>query len=48
MADTMSKISMSEDPTSNIGSCDLIVEAIVENMGIKQKLFKQLDEVAPQ
>ncbi|XP_065909523.1 hydroxyacyl-coenzyme A dehydrogenase, mitochondrial-like [Dysidea avara] len=48
MTETMSKISMSEDPTSNIGSCDLIVEAIVENMAIKQKLFKQLDEAAPQ
>jgi len=48
MTDTMSKISMSEDPTSNIESCDLIVEAIVENMSVKQKLFKQLDKVAPQ
>ena len=44
---TMSRISMSQDPTSNIGSCDLVVEAIVENMTIKQQLFKQLDEAAP-
>lgn len=38
---------MSVDPTNNIGSCDLVVEAIVENITIKQQLFKQLDESAP-
>ncbi|WP_028784140.1 3-hydroxybutyryl-CoA dehydrogenase [Thalassobacillus devorans] len=27
--------------------CDLIIEAIVENMDIKTKLFKKLDEIAP-
>ena len=43
----MSRISMSVDPTNNIGSCDLVVEAIVENITIKQQLFKQLDESAP-
>ena len=46
-AATMSRIDMSEDPTSNIGSCDLVIEAIVENMVVKQQLFKQLDETAP-
>ena len=45
--ETMSRISMSVDPTNNIGSCDLVVEAIVENITIKQQLFKQLDETAP-
>ena len=46
-SETMSRISMSVDPTNNIGSCDLVVEAIVENISIKQQLFKQLDETAP-
>jgi len=27
--------------------CDLVVEAIVENMAIKAKVFKELDEIAP-
>ncbi|HAM80728.1 3-hydroxybutyryl-CoA dehydrogenase [Ornithinibacillus bavariensis] len=27
--------------------CDLIVEAVVENMNVKTKVFKQLDEIAP-
>ena len=44
---TMSRISMSVEPTDSIGSCDLVVEAIVENIAIKQQLFKQLDEAAP-
>merc|ERR1712136_288918 len=39
MADTLAKISTSTDAVA--------VEAIVENIGIKQKLFKSLDEVAP-
>ena len=38
-SETMSRISMSVDPTNNIGSCDLVVEAIVENITIKQQLF---------
>ena len=32
----------------SVGSdCDLLVEAIVENMEIKQKLFSRLDKIAP-
>ncbi|SEA70718.1 3-hydroxybutyryl-CoA dehydrogenase [Thalassobacillus cyri] len=29
-------------------SCDLVIEAIVENMDVKTNLFKKLDEVAPE
>lgn len=28
-------------------SCDLVIEAIVENMDIKTKVFRELDEIAP-
>ncbi|GGA64045.1 3-hydroxybutyryl-CoA dehydrogenase [Ornithinibacillus halotolerans] len=28
-------------------TCDLVVEAVVENMDVKAKVFKQLDEIAP-
>jgi 3-hydroxybutyryl-CoA dehydrogenase len=36
--------------TTDIGEfkdCDLVVEAIIENLDIKKKVFKQLDEVCP-
>merc|ERR1712112_501454 len=31
-----------------IASADLVVEAVVENMGLKQKLFKEYDSKAPE
>ncbi|RXG68395.1 Hydroxyacyl-coenzyme A dehydrogenase, mitochondrial [Armadillidium vulgare] len=36
------------DSTASVKNADLVVEAIVENIDIKQKLFKQLDEAAPE
>jgi 3-hydroxybutyryl-CoA dehydrogenase len=36
--------------TTDLGDfkdCDLVVEAIIENLDIKKKVFKQLDEVCP-
>lgn len=27
--------------------CDLVIEAVVENMDVKEKVFKQLDEITP-
>ena len=35
-------------PGSVIEGTDLIIEAIVENMAVKHKLFKELDATAPQ
>ncbi|CEG70937.1 hypothetical protein CU097_012162 [Rhizopus azygosporus] len=43
---TMSNIKTSKDPNEAASSSDLIVEAIVENIDIKQKLFKGLDQAA--
>lgn len=45
--ETMGRISGTTNPSEGAASADLIVEAIVENMGIKQKLFATLDEAAP-
>jgi len=47
MADTLAKISTSTDAVAVAANTDVVIEAIVENIGIKQKLFKSLDEVAP-
>ncbi|HLR67267.1 3-hydroxybutyryl-CoA dehydrogenase [Virgibacillus alimentarius] len=30
------------------GHCDLVIEAIVENMDVKTKVFRQLDEIMPE
>jgi len=40
---------ISTDTTANkaLETADLVVEAVVENMGLKQKLFKEYDEIAP-
>ncbi|XP_034244743.1 hydroxyacyl-coenzyme A dehydrogenase, mitochondrial-like isoform X2 [Thrips palmi] len=44
---TMSRISGATDASEAVKNTDLVVEAIVENMAIKQKLFATLDAVAP-
>ncbi|CAO3701636.1 unnamed protein product [Rhizopus stolonifer] len=46
IAETMSFIKTSQDP-KQVTDTDLIVEAIVENLQVKQKLFEALDKVAP-
>lgn len=48
VAETMSRISGSTNSSDAVKNTDLVVEAIVENIGIKQKLFATLDAVAPQ
>lgn len=46
IAETMSFIKTSQDP-KQVTDTDLVVEAIVENLQVKQKLFEELDKVAP-
>ncbi|XP_006787160.1 hydroxyacyl-coenzyme A dehydrogenase, mitochondrial isoform X2 [Neolamprologus brichardi] len=41
------KVSTSTDAESTIQGSDLVVEAIVENLKIKQDLFSRLDKLAP-
>lgn len=47
LAETMARFSTSTDAPKVAESTDLVIEAIVENIAIKQKLFKTLDEAAP-
>lgn len=45
--DTKNRLKTSTDVTASVKDADLVIEAIVENMEVKHKLFKSLDEVAP-
>ncbi len=47
MVDVLSRIEYSTSAEEAARSCDLVVEAIVENMPTKQKLFASLDKVCP-
>ncbi|XP_076584834.1 hydroxyacyl-coenzyme A dehydrogenase, mitochondrial [Chaetodon auriga] len=44
---TLHNVSTSADPGSAVQGSDLVVEAIVENLKVKQDLFGQLDKAAP-
>ncbi len=44
---TLARIEYSEDPVAAVKSCDLAIEAIVENMDVKKELFSKLDQSAP-
>jgi len=46
-ADIMGRISFCTSAEDSVKSAGLVVEAIVENLDIKQKLFASLDKVAP-
>jgi len=48
VSETIGRISINTDAVEVAKGTDLVVEAIVENIGIKQKLFKALDEAAPE
>ncbi|XP_063625683.1 hydroxyacyl-coenzyme A dehydrogenase, mitochondrial-like [Cydia splendana] len=45
--DALARVKTSTDPVDGAKNADLVVEAIVENMEVKHKLFKQLDQAAP-
>jgi len=45
VAETMSRISYSTNAENAVAKCDLVIEAIIENIKIKQKLFASLDVV---
>ncbi|XP_015374268.1 PREDICTED: hydroxyacyl-coenzyme A dehydrogenase, mitochondrial-like [Diuraphis noxia] len=47
VSETLSRISTSTNLTDVIQSSDLVLEAIVENLAIKHKLFKSIDDIAP-
>lgn len=41
----MASLGTSTDAVAAVGSADLVVEAIVENLDVKKKLFADLDKV---
>ncbi|CAM4768751.1 unnamed protein product [Rotaria magnacalcarata] len=45
--DIRSRIKTSLDVKDAVKSTDIIIEAIIENLEIKQALFKQIDQIAP-
>lgn len=46
-AEVMGRIATSTDPERAVSGADLVVEAIVENLEVKQRLFARLDRAAP-
>lgn len=44
---TLSRIKGSSKVEDSVGQSDLVIEAIVENMDIKHKLFTSVDKIAP-
>jgi len=48
LASTMGNISTSSDLVASAQNADLVIEAIVENLKIKQDLFKSIDHTAPE
>ena len=46
-AETLANITTFTDMKSAVSDADLVVEAATENVGLKLKIFKQMDELAP-
>lgn len=42
---TLNRINGSSDLTETVKSTDLVIEAIIENISIKHKLFESIDKV---
>ncbi len=47
LTDVQSRIKTSLDVNAAVKSTDIVIEAIIENLQIKQKLFQQIDRIAP-
>jgi len=45
--ETMKRIKSTTDVTEAVGDADLVVEAVFEDMDLKKKVFKELDESSP-
>uniref|UniRef100_A0A8C8RM93 Hydroxyacyl-coenzyme A dehydrogenase, mitochondrial n=1 Tax=Pelusios castaneus TaxID=367368 RepID=A0A8C8RM93_9SAUR len=45
---TLKNLTVSTDPAAVVHSTDLVIEAIVENLQVKNDLFKRLDKFAPE
>ena len=47
LTDAMSRINTTVSPGEAVSDSDLVIEAIVENIDAKHKLFTELDNKAP-
>ena len=47
LTDVQGRIQTSTNINDAVKATDIVIEAIVENLEIKQKLFQQIDQVAP-
>lgn len=47
ITETLGRLKMETDSNKAVASADLVVEAVVENLELKQKIFAKLDKVAP-
>ena len=47
VAETLSRINTTVNSGEAVSDSDLVIEAIVENMDVKHKLFSELDNKAP-
>ncbi|XP_067128804.1 hydroxyacyl-coenzyme A dehydrogenase, mitochondrial-like [Centruroides vittatus] len=48
ITDTLMHLKTTTDPNKAVKTADLVIEAIIENLEIKQNLFESLDKNAPQ
>ncbi|KAK6628154.1 hypothetical protein RUM43_001966 [Polyplax serrata] len=48
IAESMGRLKISLDLNETVSKTDLVVEAIVENMGAKHQLFSKIDSIAPE
>ncbi|KAI6191855.1 putative 3-hydroxyacyl-CoA dehydrogenase [Aphelenchoides bicaudatus] len=46
--DTLNNIRLTPNVSKAVKNADLVIEAIVENIGVKQKLFSEIESAAPQ
>lgn len=48
ISDVFSRIDSTTDAADGVVDADCVIEAIVENVGVKQTLFRRLDDLAPE
>ena len=46
-SETLARLNTSTDMSASVGNADLVVEAATENLDLKLKIFRELDELAP-